>query len=249
MLAGAQYLDLVWYRVCLNHVWGYIQPVLVAIHQLVDNVRLPYSIEAVNTITEEWASISRRRFDGMDLLPDQVGATDGVVIEVTKRCADDLKGRDPGVYRNRKGFFALVAQAIVGAYCQFLMFEIQWPGATNDCTAFEQSEAIPWLDWLESQNRGWLPGDDAYSAVHKRVCTPFPKKQLRNARTESPLTYYKMRAFNHVLSSRRITVERAFGILIRRWGCLWSVLERRDRECLLMIIVCVKLHNICVARW
>ena len=29
----------------------------------------------------------------MDLLPDQVGATDGVVIEVTKRCADDLKGR------------------------------------------------------------------------------------------------------------------------------------------------------------
>ena len=129
---------------------------------------------------------SRRRFDGMDLLPDQVGATDGVVIEVTKRCADDLKGRDLGVYRNRKGFFALVAQAIVGAYCQFLMFEIQWPGATNDCTAFEQSEAIPWLDWLESQNRGWLPGDDAYSAVHKRVCTPFSKKQLRNARTESP---------------------------------------------------------------
>ena len=185
----------------------------------------------------------------MDLLPDQVGATDGVVIEVTKRCADDLKGRDLGVYRNRKGFFALVAQAIVGAYCQFLMFEIQWPGATNDCIAFEQSEAIPWLDWLESQNRGWLPGDDAYSAVHKCVCSPFSKKQLRNARTEIPLTYYKMRAFNHVLSSRRITVERAFGILIRRWGCLWSAPERRDRECLLMIIVCVKLHNICVARW
>ena len=32
MLAGAQYLDLVWYRVCVNHVWGYIQPVLVANH-------------------------------------------------------------------------------------------------------------------------------------------------------------------------------------------------------------------------
>jgi len=58
-----------------------------------------------------------------------------------------------------------------------------------------------------------------------------------------------MRAFNFILSQQRFTVERAVGILIRRWGCLWSVFERLERNCLIMIIVCVKLHNICVDRW
>jgi hypothetical protein len=31
----------------------------------------------------------------------------------------------------------------------------------------------------------------------------------------------KMLAFNHILSSQRITIELAFGVLIRRWGILW----------------------------
>jgi len=250
MLAGAQYLDMIWYRVSVDHIWDYVQPVLVAIHELIDNVRLPYDAPSIDALAAEWSSISMRRFDGMDLTPGQVGATDGIVIECTKREEEDLQGQDPGVYRNRKGFFGFVAMAIVGAYCQFLMFEIQWPGATNDSTAFQQSEAMGWLDFLRGLTRRyWLAGDDAFSSIHSLLLTPFTKKQLRTARSQNTRTYYMMRTFNHVLSSRRITVERAFGILVRRWGCLWSALERRDKDCLLMIIVCVKLHNICVARW
>lgn len=58
-----------------------------------------------------------------------------------------------------------------------------------------------------------------------------------------------MRAFNNALSSQRITVERAFGLLVRRFRCFKSAFERREQESILMIIVCVKLHNICVMRW
>jgi hypothetical protein len=249
MLAGAQYLDLIWYRVNINHVWHYIDPVLAAIHRMVDNVKLPYTVEALDELTAEWSSISQRRFDGMDLMPDQCGATDGLVVEVTKRTEEDLQGLDSAVYCNRKGFFGMVAQAICGAYCQFLMFAIDWPGATNDCTAFQQCEGMRWLAWLTLIGRGWLAGDDAYSAIHPRLLTPFTKKQLRKAKENNTTTYFMMRAFNHVLCSRRITIERAFGILIRRFGCLWSALERRDQKCALMVIVCVKLHNICVNRW
>ena len=39
LLAGAQYLDLIWYIIDVDHAWQYIEPVLEAIHQMVDNVR------------------------------------------------------------------------------------------------------------------------------------------------------------------------------------------------------------------
>ncbi len=58
-----------------------------------------------------------------------------------------------------------------------------------------------------------------------------------------------MRTFNHVLSSLRITIERAFGQLVRRWGILWCCNGVRIRRVSLMLTVCAKLHNICVDRW
>ena len=58
-----------------------------------------------------------------------------------------------------------------------------------------------------------------------------------------------MRTFNHTWCGRRITAERALGILVRRFGCLWSAFERRERDALLMVMCCVKLHNICIYNW
>jgi hypothetical protein len=179
---------------------------------------------------------------------------DGFVIECTQRTETDLKGRDYRTYLNRKGFYAWVSLAIVDAYCEFTMFEINWPGATNDCTTFDESEATRWMDFLYTLDLTlklglWVAADDAFSASHKRVLTPFTKSQLRKARLKDPALYRQMRTFNHILSQQRITVERAFGILVRRWGCLWSAFERYERKSLRMIIVCVKLHNICVRRW
>ena len=61
--------------------------------------------------------------------------------------------------------------------------------------------------------------------------------------------YYKMRTFNHVLSSQRITIERAFGQLVRRWGILWCPNSSRLKNVSLMVQCCAKLHNVCVNRW
>ena len=49
--------------------------------------------------------------------------------------------------------------------------------------------------------------------------------------------YMRMRAFNNALSSQRITVERSFGILVRRFRCFKSAFERDEKTSLLMIIV------------
>jgi DDE superfamily endonuclease len=58
-----------------------------------------------------------------------------------------------------------------------------------------------------------------------------------------------MLAFNHILSSQRIAIERAFGVLIRRWGILWRPISFSLCKVAKIVRVCAMLHNICVDRW
>ena len=58
-----------------------------------------------------------------------------------------------------------------------------------------------------------------------------------------------MRTFNHALSSQRISIERAFGQLVRRWGILWCANSSRLKNVSVIVLVCAKLHNLCVDRW
>lgn len=53
-----------------------------------------------------------------------------------------------------------------------------------------------------------------------------------------------MKAFNFCLSSQRITFERAFGMLVRKWSILWRPLEHPLATNVLVTFVCAKLHNV-----
>lgn len=55
--------------------------------------------------------------------------------------------------------------------------------------------------------------------------------------------------FNYNLSLHRQVVERAFGILVQRWGVFWRPLQVKFDRIPLLIRVCAKLHNICVDRF
>ena len=123
-------------------------------------------------------------------------------------------------------------------------------GSTNDITAYRQTKLYNW--WM----RGMIPAnfqmvlDEAYSSIGgDNHLTPFTKSQLKKARAENPQHYLKLRAFNNILSSQRITIERAFGILVRKWGILWKPLGYSLRVNTLITMVCAKLHNVCVNRW
>ena len=195
-LAGASYLDLIWYKVDVDSVWVYIDRVLRAIKTRVKNVSLPYTEEGVDALISSFRSVQFRKH-GHVLFDQMAAATDGLAIERTRPEASDLKGKDYRLYLNRKGFYAWVALAIVDAYCSFLMFEVSWAGATNDCTAMEESEGMKWLAYLLSIGRGHLAGDDAFSAIHKRLLTPFTKSQLEKQRCRNVGLYLRMRAFNN----------------------------------------------------
>ena len=74
-----------------------------------------------------------------------------------------------------------------------------------------------------------LYGDDAYGASEVMLC---PKKGAD--------------VFNYLQSSQRIHIERAFGILMSRWGILWRPLRCSLRRAQRIIAGCMLLHNICM---
>ena len=54
--------------------------------------------------------------------------------------------------------------------------------------------------------------------------------------------------FNYVHSQFRSTIERAFGVFIRRFGVFWRPLRYGMDVNLLIIRAAVRLHNICMSR-
>lgn len=54
--------------------------------------------------------------------------------------------------------------------------------------------------------------------------------------------------FDYHQSSSRVVIERAFGILIRRWGIFWRPLEVQFRRRAPLIKCCMLLHNDCITK-
>ena len=55
----------------------------------------------------------------------------------------------------------------------------------------------------------------------------------------------QQKIFNKLLSSARVTVERAFGVLKARWRCLLTLLDTSLENVNDVIITCFALHNFC----
>ena len=258
ILAGAKHLDMIWYRVSVDHVQEYVEDCLKAINSVVDNINVPKTDAEWRIESEKFRAVLTDKHGSMgdEMLGGICGAGDGFVVQIIEPVKSDLDGRPSKIYMNRKGFFALLVQAFCGAHTNFWFFRVGWPGATNDITAYKQTAlhknstnrslatSIP--DWVS------YVLDEAYSSIGGCHLTPFTSHQLKKAfllDDASKTLYYKMRSFNHTLSSQRITIERAFGQLVRRWGILWGPNSARLSKVSLMVQCCAKLHNICVERW
>ena len=120
--------------------------------------------------------------------------------------------------------------------------EVPSAGPDNIFHRFHQGKLPKWAH---------LVLDEAYSSIGgNHHLTPFSRYQLLKCREEEgDQEYCKLKAFNNMLSSQRITIERAFGMLVRRWGILWKPLEYDMEKVTLIIQVCAKLHNRCVDSW
>lgn len=248
ILAGASYLDMIHYRVHVDSVSSIVWDTVKAIHTRIDNIKLASTEAECLRIAKVWAAIQLIRW-GQHLTAGTIYAGDGLAIEIGQPSVEELRGRPISIFRNRKGFWALIAQGFCDANTRFAVFDVKWPGNTNDIIAYNMT------DICHKAVTGYFPPwatfvlDEAYSSCGGMHLTPFSVHQLKRAKRSEISLYYKMLSFNNILSSQRITIERAFGILVRRWGILWKPITYRLDKVATIVRVCAMLHNVCVDRW
>jgi hypothetical protein len=164
-----------------------------------------------------------------------VGALDGVVFKVIK--PDHPKQK---LFYNRKGFFAISYQAVVDSNMNFTFVSEPFIGSTHDMHAFRMTclyHSI-YRNKIFGQ-KFWIAADSAYE-LSNQVQTPYSRP------AEGKSLSRKQKAYNEKLSSLRVRVEIAFGILKQKFPILLNVIEVSDTNvCNQMIMSCFLLHNFC----
>jgi hypothetical protein len=242
---------MVWYGVQHTNVYRVFFYVLDLVDKCLSNndiFALPSTTEEWRNVANDWSNINIKR-KGNDLLPGTVLAGDGLVIKIQPVKQKELGKLELSSFRNRKGY-GIIVQAFCDAYGMFRYFEASWPGATNDIIAYKQTSLYRMFESNQVGKEFHMVLDEAYASIGGlHHMTPFTRHQLHSAMHTDNSLYLRMKAFNHVLSSQRITIERAFGMLVRKWGILWKPLAFTLRHNMKIIMVCAKLHNFCRKYW
>lgn len=159
-------------------------------------------------------------------LPGIDGAIDCTHIRLTSTRFYEVEE----VYRNRKGYFSLNVQAVVGPHMEFLDVVPQWPGSQHDSRIFQNSRLH--MRYAQRQLTGSLVGDSGYP------CLPFLLTPIANPLTDAEQTY------NFIQSKTRRIVERTFGVWKRRFPCLMRGLTNKLICSTSIVMACAVLHNL-----
>jgi hypothetical protein len=109
----------------------------------------------------------------------------------------------------------------------------KWPGSTHDSHIFRTSSVAQDLEGT-SLDSGVLLGDSGYPCL-PYLMTPYIDPQTR-----------KERSFNRSLKSTRSAIERAFGILKRRFHVLHGEIRMTPERVCAIIAASFVLHNIAI---
>jgi hypothetical protein len=163
-----------------------------------------------------------------------VMAMDGWVCQT--RCPSKTESPNQICYRNRKQMWGILVFAGCDHKCRFTMLSTRCPGATNDSLAWTMSELkMQVIDTNMLPPQYYFVVDEAISSTEYVLC-PYGGRGIGTWRD----------SFNYHLSCMRQCIERAFGILTRRWGIFWRPLSCDLARWSLIVQVCGKLHNLCI---
>ena len=169
-----------------------------------------------------------------------VGAWDGFHVYVSTK----LKN-----YFSFKKRYSVSSMGFVGSNKRFLWAAVGAPGSTHDsrllksCDLFaeiQQGHVFP-NAVLRTREYGDIPfttvGDSAFPR-YTWLMKPY------NEATRDPRKHY----FNKRLCSARVVSEHAYGMLKGRWRILYKKTECKLKNIRHVIMACIALHNICIAR-
>jgi hypothetical protein len=198
LLAGASYLDMIWYGISEESIHSVFKETIAILDASIVDSKIPRTEEEWKELSDGWSAKSVAAKGG-DLLPGTTLAGDGLAIPIRLPPEKERKNIEAKKFMNRKGFFALIAQAFCDSNAKFRFFEVSWPGSTNDITCYKQCELFT-DHVMENKLPSWVHFvlDEAYSSIGgaHHLC-PFSKAQLKKARCTPNVgkeMYEKMRA-------------------------------------------------------
>lgn len=227
-LAGGSYMDIaVLHGVHRSTLFMCVWRVIDAI-EMVPEFNLRFPIDDTARLTELANDFQCQRGNP---LWGCVGAIDGIAIEITRPTGV----KNSKSYYNRKGFFAIPLQAMVDVNYIFTFASMKTTGSTHDAIGFAVSGLGQRVAAGDLPYPFWIAADAAYP-VSNSVLTPWSGKSLSTEKD----------CFNYFLSKNRVAIEQAFGILVMRWGILWSALDIDVHDVPRLILALLKLHNFCI---
>jgi len=251
LMKGAKTQDLMWIGIDPKHAWETCwRPTAHALDEVLNNVE--FKSDDPDWLEEQalqWSFQQRRKY-GFCLAPGLISAGDGLIIQIPCLSFDEflksgiLKER----FWNRKQFYALCAQAFCDSWCRFQYFDLRWPGAVPDMISYLSTELyVEIMKILDPKY--YVALDEAYKSIHDgKHITPFSGSEITSAVDGGhTVAAQMMRTFNKIFCSDRITIERAFGQMSRKWPIMWGAIPRNTLEDITLVMkVLVKLHNLCV---
>lgn len=183
-------------------------------------IYLPQDENVKNKIMDDFHTASQ--------FPNVLGAIDGTHIRIV------APHDHPQVYINRKKFHSIVLQGICASNLQFLHVVAGWPGSVHDARILRNCDM--WdigPQWCQDNH---LIGDGAY---------PLKRWLLKPFQDNGHLTHIQRR-FNYRLSSTRVAIERAFGLLKGRFRRLKLLDTKSIKTAVDTIIICCVFHNMCI---
>ncbi len=131
-----------------------------------------------------------------------------------------------------KGYYSLNVQALCDERKIWHFVLVDCPGSAHDSTALRESALGESLHQLPAGY--YILADAAYKSC-ARCLVPYEGCGQTDAEQQ----------FSFFLSSLRITVECAFGLLVLRWGILWRPLRCTLQRNVLIVRACFAMHNWC----
>lgn len=168
-----------------------------------------------------------------------IGFVDGCIFHTLK--PDDVP--NPADWRcDRKNCYGLNCIGVCDGRLRFIFFSVESPGNVHDSQAFSATR----LGYRVSLGHGpggipvgyFFSGDGAFK-LGPALVVPVGGPPAPGSAND---------AFNYVHAQYRATIERALGVLMRRWGVFWRPLECSTPLKLLIIQAAVRLHNLCMQR-
>lgn len=180
-------------------------------------------------------------------IPNCIGPVDGKHIRM-------VAPEEGSLFYNYKGYHSIILMATCDVNYKFTMASVGAAGSESDGGVFSRSwfgkklregtldipppEPLSGVNVSEEPFPFYFNGDAAFP-LHPNIMRPYPMKHLTTAQMNA----------NYRLSSGRISIEQAFGILTARWRILLTAINMQPLRAEKIVLGCIVLHNFLVEHY